>query len=155
MGKALWNLFVALINATLILVAICLFLGWKVLGKVDDLSNGFTQTIAAAAPVSGQLQSLRGDIADIREDLRAARTDAANGNTAALDAVLTRIISLETRAETVIEQAETLSADPSVVIDQAIETTLGTMTGNIQTLIGCVPDPEQTSLLLLPARSAG
>ncbi|MCV6586263.1 MAG: hypothetical protein OIF47_12065 [Marinibacterium sp.] len=150
MGKALWNLLVALINATLILLALCLFLGWKVVSTVDDLRAGFAQSIAEAVPVTGQLQDLRSDIAGIRSDLQSAI--AAGGDTTAMDSALSRVIALETRANAAITRAEEITDDPSALVDQAITSTAAALTQSANDLRGCTVTEPLAARRLLPAQ---
>ena len=73
MAKTLKDLLLALLNATLILVALCLFLGWKLARSVENIQDNFRESLHIVQPLREQAQGVREDLASLRADLSGIR----------------------------------------------------------------------------------
>lgn len=150
MGKALWNLIVALVNATLILVALCLFLGLQLVKKVDSVTANLGQSFDVLAPLQADFAETRTDLGEIRTELAALRQNAGAATSAEFQAAAGRIDALETRIDGVLTQAETLVQDPGSLIDRAIRQGAEEAVGAITRIQGCTAPAETANLPGLP-----
>lgn len=116
-GGTAKNLLLALINATLILVIICLWLAWKVLSAAEDVSAQLSQATATVAPVREDITALTEEIAGARADLASLR--GATSVTAAAGLVQ-RLDRIESQLDTVTGAIAAVQADPDVLIDKAM-----------------------------------
>ncbi|WP_419739871.1 hypothetical protein [Ruegeria sp.] len=82
MAKTLKDLLLALLNATLILVALCLFLGWKLASTVEDVTSGLSEKLQVVAPLRDEAQGIREQLSGLRSDLARIQEDGVVSNTA-------------------------------------------------------------------------
>lgn len=142
MAKTLKDLLLALLNATLILLALCLFLGWKLAQSIDDVRTGFAENLQRVTPLRDQAQGIRGELAALRSDLSAIRSQSDTLDSAALqqlNATLQRLNNLEDGLEATQAQLAGLAEKPEDLIDYAITSTVDTVTDGLLTVRGCVP----------------
>lgn len=78
-GRTIWNLFLAIFNATLILAIIVLFLAWRVMDSAEGVSDNVSSTVQQFAPVKDEVLELRTELEGTREDL-ATLAEAAEDN---------------------------------------------------------------------------
>ncbi|MDA7966810.1 hypothetical protein [Ruegeria sp.] len=141
MARTLKDLLLALLNATLILLALCLFLGWKLAQSVENIQTGFADTLQEVAPVRDQLQGMRGTLEGIRSDLSAIRqADRLDGATQArLAETMQRLTALEDKMASAQSRLAGLVENPEDLIDYAITTSTEVVADQIKTLRGCKP----------------
>ncbi len=142
MAKTLKDLLLALLNATLILLALCLFLGWKLAQSVENIRAGFAENLQVVAPLKDQAQGIRGELAALRSDLDAIRSQGGVADSATaqkLNATLQRLDGLEDRMATAQERLAGLAEKPEDLIDFAITTTADTVTDRVLMVRGCEP----------------
>ena len=106
----------ALVNATLILLALCLWLGWMVLSDARAVSAGIAANLSLLAPLQTELSGLRADVAGLRSDL-AARRDQTDSTAALAE----RAGALDTRLSGTAEKVDALLDDPALLIDRAVD----------------------------------
>ena len=136
MGKIIADLLKALLNATLLLLAACLFLGWLGMGKVEAVTERVTDAVAEVTPVKTRVEALRAEIAGLRSDLR--------------DGVLPpapQLDGIETKLEIIEAELSALRALPAALVQQAAESAAAELTGQIVRLTRC----EAAGLDIAPA----
>lgn len=119
LGRTLWSLVLAALNATLILVALCLWLGWMVLAQARGISDGLNAAAAKADPVAVELTGLREEVAALRADLAALPEQGADS--AALAALQDQAAQLDARFAATAETVKALSTDTLQLIDRAVD----------------------------------
>ncbi len=142
MAKTLKDLLLALLNATLILLALCLFLGWKLAQSVDQIRVGFAENLQVVAPLRDQAQGVRGELAALRSDLatlgsQGTQLDAVTRQQ--LNAALRRLGDLEGKLEDTQTRLAGLVEKPEDLIDYAITTSADIVTDRLLILKGCEP----------------
>ncbi|KIC29703.1 hypothetical protein [Leisingera sp. ANG-M6] len=70
MTKTLFDLAKALVNATLILLALCLFLGWKLMAAAEGVTANAAAIADQAAPLRTAITGLQSDIAALRSSMQ-------------------------------------------------------------------------------------
>ncbi len=142
MAKTLKDLLLALLNATLILLALCLFLGWKLAQSVDQIRVGFAENLQVVAPLRDQAQGIRGELAALRSDLATLGSQGTQLNAVTrqqLNAALRRLGDLEGKLEDTQTRLAGLVEKPEDLIDYAITTSADTVTDLLLILKGCEP----------------
>lgn len=139
MAKTIKDLLLALLNATLILVALCLFLGWKLAQTVEDVQDRLAQSLAVVQPLKEQAQGLRAEVGTLREDLAAIKADT--GDDPELDQklsqALTRLDSLQDRLGATQDKLRDVAENPELLIDFAVTTAVDAATQRVLSLRGC------------------
>ncbi|MGI9368665.1 MAG: hypothetical protein ACR2O2_07475 [Ruegeria sp.] len=136
------DLFLALVNATLILLALCLFLGWKLATTVDGITSNFAQNLQLVTPLTEQAKGIRGELAALRSDLTSLRTEGASldpANSSKISAALNRLSEIEEKLGSVQTKMSELASSPQILVDHAIEKTADTVADRIIAVRGCVP----------------
>lgn len=139
MKKILKDLALALLNATLILVVICLVLAWKVAGKADQITATFAQNLITVAPLREDIQGLTREIAALRSDLTQLPTQSDAQRSATLRRVQTKMVQIETQLGTVRQSMSELSKAPTQLIDYAIDASADRLTQGINDIRSCSP----------------
>ena len=89
-GRSFGNLILALLNATLILTALCLWLSWKAFSAVEGVSSNLENAAEKVVPLRSDVAALATEIASLRVAI-ADRGAAATAADAAMTAQLARI----------------------------------------------------------------
>lgn len=129
-GRSFRNLFLALLNATLILAALCLWLAWGALSAAERVSGQINEAAQTVLPLRTEIVSLTEEIAATRSELANLRSEGA-ADRAALAA---RIAGVETELARLTEAVTELGADPEALIDRAVRSAfegLGETVANI------------------------
>jgi len=142
MAKTLKDLVLALLNATLILLAICLFLGWKLASTVDGITTAVSEKLEVVTPLRSEIQGVRGELAALRSELASiqpvgAVTDSATQQR--ISAALDTLNGLEEKMQASQARIAEIAASPDALIDTAIETSADAITDRIMAIRGCQP----------------
>lgn len=142
MAKTLKDLMLALLNATLILLALCLFLGWKLAQSVENIRDGFAENLQLVSPLRDQAQGIRDEVAGLREDLATIRDQQGDLDFAVkakLSAALDRLGELESNLENTQARLAGLVDNPEDLIDYAVTTSTEAAAAQVMRVRGCVP----------------
>ncbi|MEX0307521.1 MAG: hypothetical protein AB3N12_09060 [Ruegeria sp.] len=142
MAKTLKDLLLALLNATLILLALCLFLGWKLAQSVDQIRDGFAENLQQVVPLREQAQGIRGELTALRSDLATLNSQGTQLDTTArqqLNSALQRLSNLEDKLEDTQARLANLADNPEDLIDYAITTSAESITDRLLIIRGCEP----------------
>lgn len=132
--KVLKDLLLACINATLILVALCLFLLWQLSGTVERISGEFAKNLDVLSPVSTRIESLTQEVSALRADL---------ANASASEAVRTRLSQLEAEAQRLNDTLVKISETPERLMEASITATAQSATNALSGLRECkAPETE-------------
>jgi len=140
MAKTLKDLLLALLNATLILVALCLFLGWKLASTVEDVTSGLTEKLQVVTPLRDEAQGIREQLSGLRRDLARIQEDGQGSDSAAslqISATLDKLDTIETKLQAVQTRFTRLAESPDQLMDQAIRTSADVLADRILTIRGC------------------
>src|SRR6056297_561264 len=77
LGRSFGNLVLALLNATLIIAALCLWLAWGALAAAERVSGQIEAAAQTVLPLRTEIVSLTEEIAAMRADLADLRADGA------------------------------------------------------------------------------
>ncbi|WP_170605242.1 hypothetical protein [Ruegeria arenilitoris] len=142
MAKTLKDLLLALLNATLILLALCLFLGWKLAQSVENIRTGFTENLKMVAPLRDEMQGIAGEMAGLRSDLATFREEGNVLDTVTrskLNGALDRLGNIEAKLEETQTRLAGLVENPEDLINHAITTSSEAVGKQIVAIRGCEP----------------
>lgn len=120
LGKQLWNLLLACINATLILVALCLWLAWGAFSAVDSISENVAVAAGKALAVEDELRTLRQELVDTRTALIETRD---NGVPLRIEAenVSQQLAMIDGHLTDLNAQLAMLARDPEGLVEAAVD----------------------------------
>ncbi|WP_270730731.1 hypothetical protein [Shimia sp. Alg240-R146] len=139
--KTIKDLLLALLNATLILVALCLFLLWQVSRSGERIAQSFASNLSLLKPMEQRVDEMRQEVAGLRSDL----ASLANGTAEVSDTAKMRLETATARLDQALNGIETdiakLAATPETLTDYAIDQTATRVSTELQTLLQC-RDPQ-------------
>ncbi len=137
--RTLGQLALALLNATLVLVALCLFLGLNLTNRIDNLTATFAQNLIEVEPLREELAQTREQIAGLRSDLAdmIAQTDTLSA--AASARLQGQMTELNARLDAMSAPFEKLSGAPERIIDQAVQSLADEAAMTYARIRGCTP----------------
>lgn len=139
MFKVLKDLALALLNATLILIALCLFLAWKTASTMDGLTETFAQNLQIVAPLRGDVQSMKEELSGLRQDLATLASQGGETSQVVLQRVQERVAAMDTRVTEVQSRIQSLADTPEVLLNQVIETSADAFARSVSEIRGCQP----------------
>ncbi|CUJ88953.1 hypothetical protein RUE5091_00795 [Ruegeria denitrificans] len=142
MAKTLKDLLLAMLNATLILVALCLFLGWKLASTVEDITMVFSEKAQVIAPLRDEIRGVQGELVALRSDLADVQAGGSVTDISEKLRISTALVKLDNLEEGMqITQARIaeITQTPGVLINSAIEKSADVVADRIIAIRGCVP----------------
>ncbi len=142
MARTLKDLLLALLNATLILVAVCLFLGWKLASSVEGITTEFSEKVQIVAPLRDEIQGVRGELTALRSELASIEPNGISTDTATqqrLLAALDALSGLEKKLRATQARIAEFTESPEILLNTAIETSTDAVADRIIAIRGCVP----------------
>lgn len=136
-GRTVFNLLLALVNATLILVAICLYLELRVVQKMDSLTTTFSQNLVTIDPLRESVENLSGEVSDLRADLQNLRETPGKMTAAAEQQLSSRIDQLSAQLTSVKTKFDNVVQNPDVLVDKAVDAGTQAIVQGIADLRGC------------------
>lgn len=115
------DLALAFLNATLILIAICLWLAWQLSDTVSSAASEFAASLVRMQPLRDDVLAMTTEIASLRTDLAAMGQRTGEVGSQAFSAVEERVETLEVRVSGTLTKMETLVSQPDQLIDYAID----------------------------------
>lgn len=120
MKKTLKDLLLAMINATLILVALCLFLLWQLSGTAERVIADFAQNLQIVKPVEARVVALHEEVSGLRADLAALSLEDTAQNLPASQALQARADALQSQLEQINSTLTTLAETPEKLMRDGV-----------------------------------
>ena len=142
MAKTLKDLLLALLNATLILIALCLFLGWKLASTVDGITDRLAEKVQIVAPLKEEVQGVRDELTALRNDLsslQSGQTATDSATAQKLSQALEQLDTLEGNLQAAQARITELTESPDQLINTAIENSADAIADRIIAIRGCEP----------------
>ena len=138
-GSVLWQLFLACLNATLILAALCLWLGWRMADTLQGVTENMVVAAVEALPLREDVGALHDEIESLRADLSEVGNSVSSLvplqpgiDQARLEEINVRLTELSTAMKQFVE-------DPHLLIDTAIDATSMQVKGFVSDMRNCHP----------------
>ena len=142
--QTLKNLALALVNATLILIALCLFLLWQIGNTAERVAGSFAENLELLGPLRAEVAGLRDDLSGLRGDLAEIQAVPGQG----MDAVEAQLDAVGARLDGVQARVNSLSEAPERLMTAAIDRSADRLAGGLEGLLSCARpeiDPEPTA----------
>ncbi|WP_353471124.1 hypothetical protein PVT71_07200 [Salipiger sp. H15] len=156
-GKTIKDLLLALLNATLILVALCLFLALQLSHRVEEITGSFARNLVSLDPLRTEIGTMTSEVTGLRDDVRALREGGSEMTTEAARKITARLDALDARLGTAAQRIEVLLDSPEQLVDHAIDRVAEEVKQGLGELRGCTPSPALSLLhpeALVAPRSA-
>ena len=145
LGRTLWNLCLALLNATLILAALCLWLGWRMADTVQNISTEVTRTVIEARPIREDLKVLTDEVSNLRSDLASMRKGVDGYSSVVLARYEQRFGEFGDQLSDFGQRIDGALRDPDALIETAISATADELTGFVIDMRECRPAGDTSS----------
>lgn len=140
-GNTLKNLLFAMLNATLILIALCLALAYGAASTFERAMEGLGEQVVSIRPVAGELRNLTGELKALRADLAALREQNRENREEALEKVAAKLDAAEGRLAAFGENMEVLAQKPDQIIDTALDKVSTRIGEGLSALAPCIARP--------------
>ncbi|MEP1930287.1 MAG: hypothetical protein ABJI96_20060 [Paracoccaceae bacterium] len=137
LGHTTKNLILALLNASLILLALCLWLAWKLNGAISSTASTIVQSAASLEPLRQELRATTAELVSLRENLNEISGNPWEDHSVTIYSIQARVDALETRTSKVLTKAENTFSRPEVLIDYAIDQMSSTVKVGVQGVLRC------------------
>jgi len=143
--RAIGQLALALLNATLILIVAVLLLAWNLASKVESVTetaiSSATRQIAELSPLAEQVASLQDELSELRTDIAGLKLTEDTKVAQAADTILVKLDDLDAELSemnaALAPVVKAISTDPGIVVDRAVKTGLAEVGAWVTTLSGC------------------
>ena len=146
--KTLKDLLIAMINATLILVAICLFFLWRLSDTAERVVASFAQNLQIVQPLETKVDGLRREVANLRGDLAEISLDSSALTAQAAERLQSRANALQLELEGINSSLARLADTPETLMQTALDDVATRISGRIGAVASCyAPDPTSDASL--------
>jgi len=143
--KSVRNLALALLNATLVLAALCLWFAWNTMSAAERVSSQLRQAAETVLPLREKVSGLTDGIEALHTEIASlrARGGAAGENVTALEL---RLAGVEAQLEGITEAVTALRPDPDILINRAVTAAFASLADRVILLLGSFrsqPEPSE------------
>ncbi|MEO9573635.1 MAG: hypothetical protein ABJ263_13025 [Tateyamaria sp.] len=131
--------FLAMLNATLILVAVILLLLVLLLTKANSLSETFAQSLVAIKPLEAGIETINSEISKIKSDVVALKQQSQGISFTRLQELDAGIGKIESHLSDINSSMSTLAQTPERLLDDAVAVAAEKAVEGAERLRGCVP----------------
>ena len=135
--KVLKDLLLALINATLILVAICLFFLWRLSDTAERVVSSFAQNLQIVQPLENKVGELRNEVAELRSDLASISLEGSALTTQATQRLQARADAAQSELEEINASLAKLADTPDRLMQTALDDVAARVSGRIGDVASC------------------
>jgi hypothetical protein len=137
--SAVKDLALALLNATLILVALCLWLAWSLASTVDDITDQMLSNLVDVRPIRDDIRNLTEELGGIRSDLEAIAEENGGLASEAANRLSEKVGGIQDRVAEVRGRIDVLVDSPELVIDYAIDAAFDRAETAVNAIRSCRP----------------
>ena len=139
MRKTLKDLFLAMLNATLILIAVILLLLTLLLTKANSLSEAFAQSLVALQPLEAGIDTVNSEVNRMKADVIALKQQSQGVSFAKLEELEQGLGKIEAHLADINSSMATLAETPERLLDDAVASAADKAVRGAERLRGCVP----------------
>lgn len=141
-GRTIGNLLLALINATLILVALCLFLGWQLSRQVETITGNVAQNLTQVEGLRSEVSAMTAEMAALRSELSAQRVQADPMTLQAMQELSAKLDGIDGRLTDARSRIQSFLSEPTALVDRAVDG-MGREMKEVAASFGACPAPQQ------------
>ncbi|WP_299353102.1 hypothetical protein [uncultured Shimia sp.] len=120
--KTVKNLLLAMVNATLILIVLALFLIWQISNTAERVAGNFAENLDVLKPVTSGVGDLQTEVAALRADVAALATGSQVGLGQRRAEIDRRLGALDLKLEGFNSSLAQIAETPDRLMEAAIET---------------------------------
>ncbi|AXI47345.1 hypothetical protein C1J03_15810 [Sulfitobacter sp. SK012] len=139
MRKTLKDLFLAMLNATLILVVVALLLLVLLLTKANSLSETFAQSLVSLEPLEAGIETINSEASKMKAEIALLKQQSQGISFTKLDELEAKLGSIETHLAEIKGSMSTLAETPDRLVNTAVASAADYAVGGAARLRGCVP----------------
>ena len=148
--KTVKDLLIAMINATLILVALCLFLLWQLSRTGERVVASFAQNLQIVEPLEMRVADLRNEVAGLRTDLSAISLDNVALGSQARQRLQNRAEAVQTELVEINQSLASLADTPDRLLQTALDDAAARVGNRLGAIASCyapetIPDAVTSS----------
>jgi hypothetical protein len=143
LGNTVKDLFLALLNATLILILLCLFAAWQLANTVESISANFANGLISISPLSGEIEAMTEELAAVRSDLGSLGDMSEDFRSESMAHIEVRLENMSDKIGGFANRVDQLVTNPDILIDYAVESAADEVKEGVAELRGCTL-PENT-----------
>ncbi|MGR3622166.1 hypothetical protein [Pseudophaeobacter sp.] len=142
MTQTIFDLLKALMNATLLLLALCLFLGWQLFASAREVTDRLGEISENLIPLHSQLQTVTQEVSLLRQALdRSNPADRAE---------IRKMLSLlETQLAAIKGKAQALQQLPAQLVSTSVESAIRSLSQEIDERLPRLSSCSQKQTALL------
>jgi len=133
------SLALALVNATVLLVALCLFLVLLITNSAERAADRFSEAVSSLAPVRTGVADIREAVRDLRSDIKTLTDRPGTITDDRAEALNAQIAALSVKLEAVNTQLANLGDLPDQVVTTAVDRVADRVTDGIAGYRNCTP----------------
>lgn len=139
MRKTLKDLFLAMLNATLILVIVILLLLFALFSKANALSETFANSLVALEPLKTGIDTVNSEVDKMKAEVIALKQQSQGISLTKLEKLEAEIGRIEAHLSDINASVSTLAATPERLWDDAVASAADGAVRSAERLRGCVP----------------
>ncbi|MGR3712234.1 MAG: hypothetical protein ACU0A6_03815 [Shimia sp.] len=141
--KTIKDLLLAMLNATLILVALCLFLLWQVASSGERIAQSFANGLKDLSPIETKVDGLKSEVAGLRADLSTLSDSGSEASEQLRVKLQMRAANLNNTMIAIETELSSLPDAPERMAQAAIDHTADRASAGLTALLQCTaPSPE-------------
>lgn len=142
MTQTIFDLLKALMNATLLLLALCLFLGWQLFASAREVTDRLGEISENLIPLHSQLQTVTQEVSLLRQALdRSPPADSAE--------MRQMLSQLETQLAAIKGKAQALQQLPAQLVSTSVESAIRSLSQEIDERLPRLSSCSQKQTALL------
>ncbi len=143
LGRTIGNLLLALINATLILVAICLYFAWQLAQEVEAVTGHVGQNLTQVEGLRSEISAMTAEMAALRADLSSKSVQADTMTLQAMEELTGKLDRIDGRMADTRGRLEAFLSEPTALVDRAVDRTAAELKGIAGTFANCPAEASQ------------
>jgi hypothetical protein len=140
--SAVKDLALAFLNATLILIALCLWLAWSLASKVDDVTDQMLSNLVEMQPIRDEIGGLKEELVAMRSDLALIARQGDELSSEAAVRLSEKVGDIADRVAEARGRIDVLVDSPEIVIDYAIDAAFDRAERAALAIRSCSPSPS-------------
>lgn len=143
LGRTIGNLLLALLNATLILVALCLFLGWQLAEEVSAVTDHVGQKMTKVEDLGNEVSSMSAEMAALRAELSKQSVQADPMTLQKMTELSAKLDRIDQGMADTKGRVDAFLEEPNALVDRAVDRTTANIKEIVADFSDCPADAKQ------------
>lgn len=143
LGRTIGNLLLALLNATLILVALCLFLGWQLAEEVSAVTDHVGQKMTKVEDLGNEVSSMSAEMTALRSELSKQSVQADPMTLQKMQELSAKLDRIDQGMADTKGRVDAILEEPNALVDRAVDRTTANIKEIVADFSDCPADAKQ------------